>query len=56
MSPATFSRFRILDEYRPAAGLILVVLILATLLTASPVSAEPDQQELAVEIIDLMKT
>jgi len=55
MSPATFSRFRILDEYRPAAGLILVVLILATLLTASPVSAEPDQQELAVEIIDLMR-
>jgi len=55
MSPATISRSRILGQYRLAAGFILVVLLLAALMAASPVSAEMDQQELAAEIIDLMR-
>ncbi len=55
MISATFSRSRILRQNRLAAGFILAVSILAAPLTASPASAEPDKQELAGEIIDLMR-
>ncbi len=55
MSPAPFSRTRIPCEHHLAAGFTLVVLVLAALLAASPASAEPDRQELAGEITDLMR-
>ncbi len=55
MSPATFSHSRIPCERPLAAGFTLVVFVLAALLTASPASAEPDRQEMAAEIIDLMR-
>ncbi len=55
MSPATFNHSRFHRESRLAAGFLLVVLILAALLTTSSANAGPDKQELAREIIDLMR-